>query len=230
MQDNNLFLKRLPEPLPAEPMQVLAAWLEYATDQALTPNPNAMTLATVDASVIPPQPDARIVLCKELDARLGRIVFFTNYHSAKGRELDRVARATAVFHWDKPELQARVRGPVARIPEQDSDEYFNSRPLLSRLGAWASKQSQPVANRAALVQQLEEIKARFGIRDPRDPAEDKLIPRPQYWGGFALWAEDMELWIGQRGRLHERGHWRRPLQPDGEHFACGAWQSRRLQP
>jgi len=223
-------IEQLPEPLPSEPMTMLAAWLAQASKEQITPNPNAMVLATVDASVSPPEPDARTVLCKDLDTNKGVVVFFSNYHSAKGRQLDRIAHAAAVFHWDAYDLQARIRGPVSRCPASESDEYFNSRPLLSRLGAWASKQSQPVADRAALLQQLEDIKSRFDIRDPRDPAEDKVIPRPDNWGGYRLWAQNVELWIGHRGRLHERGLWWRELEEEDEQMSAGPWKSRRLQP
>lgn len=222
---------QLPEPLPADPMPLLELWFTQAKEQRLTPNPNAMVLATVDTSVSPPEADARTVLCKRLDAGKGLIVFYSNYHSVKGRQLERCRHAAAVFHWDALELQARVRGPVIRSPASESDEYFNSRPLISRLGAWASKQSQPIADRKALAAQFEAIKARFGVDDPRNPAEDKIIPRPQNWGGYRLWAEDVELWIGQRGRLHERGRWWRTLTADDEGgMLGGAWQSRRLQP
>lgn len=230
MPDRKRLIKQLPEPLPAEPMSLLADWLTNASEKKLTPNPNAMILATVDASVSPPQADARTVLCKKLDVDQGIVIFYSNYHSAKGRQLERVPHASAVFFWDALELQARVRGPVTRSPENESDEYFNSRPLLSRLGAWASKQSQPVTDRAALVRQFEEIKARFEIDDPRDPAQDKVIPRPQHWGGYRLWAQDVELWIGQRGRLHDRGRWQRELSADGDNMTGGPWASRRLQP
>lgn len=230
MHNDELYLERLAEPLPPQPLHLLAQWLEYASAQEVTPNANAMTLATVDTSVRPPLPDARVVLCKSLDTDAGKLVFYTNYHSVKGRQLDLLPAATAVFHWDVLELQARIRGPVLRTPAAESDAYFNSRPLLSRLGAWASKQSQPVRDRASLEQQLEDIMARFGITDPGDPAQDKVIPRPEHWGGYELWAEVVELWIGQRGRLHERGRWRRQLKTDGDGFSAGAWESRRLQP
>lgn len=223
-------MRRLPDPLPVDPMPTLAAWFAFARDQEITPNPNAMVLATIDSRQGAPEPDARVVLCKSLDAAAGRLVFYTNYHSVKGRQLESTPRASAVFHWDSLELQARVRGPVMRCPGSESDEYFNSRPLLSRLGAWASKQSQPVASRAALEQQLTEIKARFGVDDPRDPAEDKPIPRPEHWGGFELWAEVVELWIGQRGRLHERGRWRRAIDTGAAAPVTGEWEARRLQP
>lgn len=223
-------IEQLPEPLPTEPMHLLAQWLAQARKEEITPNPNAMVLATVDASVSPPEPDARTVLCKHLDPENGLLVFFSNYHSAKGRQLESIAFATAVFHWDAYDLQARVRGPVTRSPASESDEYFNSRPMLSRLGAWASKQSQPVTDRAALLQQLEDIKARFDISDPRDAAQDKVIPRPENWGGYRLWAQDVELWIGQRGRIHERGRWWREIDVEGSAMNAGPWRSRRLQP
>ncbi len=230
MSEDELFLKRLPEPLPEDPLAILAGWLAHAIALGHTPNPNAMTLATVDTNGSRPDPDARIVLCKDLDTQAGRVVFFTNYHSAKGRQLEKLARAVAVFHWDHLDLQARLRGPVTRTPAAESDSYFSSRPLLSRLSAWASKQSQPVKDRAVLRQQLEDIKARFGVTDPLDPTQEKPIPRPAHWGGFQLWAEEVELWIGQRGRLHERARWRRSLQPDNDEFVAGSWQVRRLQP
>lgn len=223
-------MKRLPDPLPANPLPVLAAWFDFAQEQAATPNPNAMVLATVDSKGGNPEPDARVVLCKSLDAEVGRLVFFTNYHSAKGRQLESVPSASAVFHWDGLELQARVKGPVRRCPASESDAYFNSRPLLSRLGAWASKQSQPVANRATLERQLAEIKARFSVEDPRNSREDQPIPRPEHWGGFELWAEVVELWIGQRGRLHERGRWRRSVDLDNTSPGSKDWEARRLQP
>lgn len=223
-------MRRLPDPLPTDPMPTLAAWLAYAQDNEITRNPNAMVLATIDTRQGAPEPDARVVLCKALDAASGRLVFYTNYHSAKGRQLENTPRASAVFHWDALDLQARVRGPVRRCPTSESDEYFNSRALLSRLGAWASKQSQPVASRATLEQQLADIKARFAVDDPRDPAQDKPIPRPEHWGGFELWAEVVELWIGQRGRLHERGRWRREVKLDTGKPVSGDWERRRLQP
>ena len=231
MPDTNLYLDELPDPMPPDPMIVLAGWLAHATERKLTPNPNAMTLATVDTGTRPAQPDARVVLCKSLDAEAGTVVFYTNYHSAKGRQLENLPRATAVFHWDRLELQARILGPVTRTGSEESDAYFNSRPLISRLGAWASKQSQPVSDRAALLRQLQEIEARFEVEDPLDASQDKPIPRPAHWGGYRLWADEVELWIGQRGRLHERGRWRRALDDDGEGgFHGGAWEGRRLQP
>ncbi len=231
MPENPLHLDELPDPLPTEPMQILAGWLAHATATKLTPNPNAMTLATVDIGVEPPLPDARVVLCKELDPIAGTIVFYTNYHSVKGRQLENLPSATAVFHWDGLELQARVHGPVTRTSSAESDAYFNSRPLISRLGAWASKQSQPVSSRAALLRQLREIEARFQVDDALDRTKDKPVPRPAHWGGFRIWAESIELWIGQRGRLHERARWRRELSgDDAGSYRGGAWDGRRLQP
>ena len=231
MPEKNIYLNELPEPLPEDPMLVLDGWLAHATALAITPNPNSMTLATLDASTTPARPDARVVLCKALDPGPGTLVFYTNYHSAKGRQLDNLARATAVFHWDSLELQARVAGPVTRTSGAESDEYFGSRPLISRLGAWASKQSQPVSSRAELIRQLRDIEARFEVDDPLDDTQERAIPRPAHWGGYRLWADEVELWIGQRGRLHERARWQRKLASDGsDGYRGGAWQARRLQP
>ena len=231
MQKTDLHLNELPDPLPPDPLRVLDGWLAHATSLKATPNPNAMTLATIDARVQPVRADARVVLCKSFDATAGVIVFYTNYHSSKGRQLEHLPSATAVFHWDSLELQARVQGPVSRTSNAESDAYFNSRPLISRLGAWASKQSQPIGSRDALIQQLREIEARFDVDDPLNESQDKAIPRPANWGGYRLWAEEVELWIGQRGRLHERAHWRRELSGDEHgHYQGGPWQAARLQP
>ncbi len=210
--------QQLPDPLPTEPMTVLASWLEEATRRHDQPNPNAMLLATsVDG-----RPAARVVLCKELDTAAGAVRFYSNYDSRKGRELAANPRAAAVFHWDHLHRQVRIEGIVERSDPADSDLYFSTRPRDSQLGAHASRQSQPVASMAALREQADSIRARFG---------DGPVPRPAHWGGYVMWAEAVELWVAGTGRLHERARWNRELT-----ISCGGrpvaspWTITRLQP
>jgi len=223
----------LPEPLPGSPWGLFKAWFDAAHAQKVQPNPNAMTLATIDPDG---KPSARIVLCKGMDLSNGHIVFYTNYDGRKGRALAANPRAALVFHWDDLDKQVRIEGPVGRSPEAESEAYFASRPWISRIGAWTSSQTQPVASRADLLRKLEDTYRRFGI-DPANlpPRDAKLdIPRPEHWGGFRLFAERVELWVGGEGRLHDRAVWTRSLRPGGPGEAqwTGAtpWAATRLQP
>jgi pyridoxamine 5'-phosphate oxidase len=213
----------LPQPLPANPLTLLAAWLDEARRAAATPNPNAMVLATVDFRG---QPSARVVLCKDIDPEGGLISFFTNYESQKGRELEANPRAAVVFHWDHAHRQARAEGRTERLDAADSDAYFRTRPWQSRLGAWASRQSRRVESRDELVRAVAAAARRFGIPyegpGAPEPAGDFDIPRPPHWGGYRLVVYAAELWIEGRYRLHERARWTRPADP--------VWTSWRLQP
>src|SRR5215813_9938146 len=157
------FTELLPEPLPAEPLVVLNQWMAESWQQRLQPNPNAMVLATCEPDG---QPAARVVLCKEIVAKPGYLVFFTNYLSRKGRQLERNPRAAAVIHWDALHRQVRVEGPVVKAPAADSDAYFASRPWQSRVGAWASAQSEPLASRKELQASLAKMAQRFGSPAP----------------------------------------------------------------
>ncbi len=225
----------LPDPLPETPMALARAWLDEATALKVQPNPNAMTLATVAADG---RPAARIVLCRGLEVDTGCITFYTNYTSRKGQELAATGRAAVLFHWDVLHRQVRLEGPVTPVPAAESDAYFASRPWQSRVGAWASQQSQPVAQRAALREALEAEARRFGA--PVDElggnggAQDYAIPRPPHWGGYRLWVEDAELWVEAAFRLHDRARWTRTLQATvsgGEtRYSGGPWQAARLQP
>ena len=225
----------LPDPLPPSPLPLAIDWFAEATRLKVQPNPNAMTLATVAADG---RPAARIVLCRGLEAEPGCVTFFTNYESRKGGELAATGRAAVLFHWDVLHRQVRLEGPVTRVSAAESDAYFASRPWQSRVGAWASQQSRPVAERAALRETLEATARLFGA-----PAEelggnggavDYPVPRPPHWGGYRLWVEDAELWVEAAFRLHDRARWQRTLTPtviDGETaFAGGPWQVSRLQP
>lgn len=219
----------LPDVLPSEPMGLVASWYDEAHRKRVQPNPNAMTLATLD-------PDgtisARVVLCKRLDAAAGLVVFYTNYLGRKGRALEAHPRAAAVFHWDTLDRQVRLEGPVVKSPASESDAYFASRPWESRIGAWASDQSQPVASRDELHARVRAAMERFGL-PPGGPAPgvSVTIPRPEHWGGFRLFARRVELWVAGTGRVHDRAEWVRELRPEGPHsFTGGPWRATRLQP
>jgi pyridoxamine 5'-phosphate oxidase len=222
----------LPDPLPGEPLVVLNQWMAQSWQQRLQPNPNAMVLATTDPDG---HPSARVVLCKEIVAQPGYLVFFTNYLSRKGRQLARNPRAAAVIHWDALHRQVRVEGPVVQAPAAASDAYFASRPWQSRVGAWASEQSAPIASREAMRKAVTSTAERFGVPDPtRAAAEGSTeiqIPRPPHWGGYHLWADSVELWVEGEARIHDRARWTRELTPQADgFFSAGPWSATRLQP
>jgi pyridoxamine 5'-phosphate oxidase len=224
----------LPNPLPADPLQVAAAWLEQVRVDAAQPNPNAMVLATVDARG---QPSARVVLCKEIAAAGGYIKFYTNYQSRKGRELAANPRAAVVFHWDHRHRQVRAEGRVEPLSDAENDDYFRSRAWQSRLGAWASHQSEPVTSRAALVEAVAATAQRFDIPyqgpgsvEPAAISTD--IPRPPNWGGFRLHVDAIELWVEGEFRIHDRARWTRLDTASSVAPASGTpvWSATRLQP
>jgi pyridoxamine 5'-phosphate oxidase len=187
-----------------DPIAQFSAWW---TDAEEVPLRDAMTLATVDAEG---RPDARMVLLKGFGAVGFR--FFTNYESAKAAQLDTAGHAALVIYWRELDRQVRVRGPVERLDAAGSDEYFASRPRDSQLGAWASPQSQPLADRAELDLRLAEVSERFGGLE---------VTRPEHWGGYVVRHDFVEFWQGQVGRLHDRFRYRR----DGN-----AWDIERLGP
>ncbi len=215
--------------LPAEPLAVAAHWLAEAWRDRRQPNPNAMVLATTTNDG---HPSARVVLCKDIAPQPGYVVFYTNYRSRKGWELAANPRAAAVMHWDHAHRQVRIEGPVVMAPAADSDAYFASRAWQSRLGAWASAQSEPIGTRQLLLAAVAAAARRFGAPDPaRETASDVTIPRPPHWGGYRLWADTVELWVEGEGRIHDRARWSRTLtaRQDGQ-FEAGSWTATRLQP
>jgi pyridoxamine 5'-phosphate oxidase len=222
----------LPEPLPPDPLPLLERWMAEAWQRGTQPNPNAMVLATSDGAGAL---SARVVLCKKLVPHPGYLVFYTNYRSLKGRQLQQNPRAAAVIHWDALHRQVRIEGPVVQAPTADSDAYFASRPWQSRLGAWASLQSEPVGSRQQLREAVRAVSERFGAPPPDQPASPRdapiAIPRPPHWGGYQLWVEGLELWVEGEARIHDRARWRRILRPGpGGAFDCGPWTATRLQP
>lgn len=225
--------EHLPDPLPAEPLELGLAWLEESTRRAEQPNPNSMAVATVDARGMP---SLRVVLCKELKPVPGYVTFYTNYDSHKARDLAANPRAAVVMHWDHRHRQLRIEGPVVRSPVEESDAYFHSRAWQSRIGAWASHQSQPIASRRAMYKRIAKTALKLAVPDPGEDNERQAnpgvrIPRPCYWGGYQLWAEAVELWCEGSARIHERARWERTLsaRTDGG-FDTGPWTSTRLQP
>ncbi|UGT59820.1 pyridoxamine 5'-phosphate oxidase [Nocardia asteroides] len=172
---------------------LLRRWIDEARAAGAV-DPNAMVLATVREVDGTPRPVARTVLCKGLSPE--GIDFYTNYESAKGRQLAAVPFAAATFLWQPVSRQVHLRGPVERVASEVTEAYWRSRPRDSRLGAWASAQSEPIASRAALDARLAEVTARFAGTDD--------VPLPPFWGGFRLRPEEVEFWQGRRGRLHNR--------------------------
>ncbi len=176
-----------------DPMVIARRWLAEA--EAKEPSdPNAAALATVDAEGMP---NVRIILVKAIED--DAFVFFTNYNSVKGRELEASGKAALNFHWKSLARQVRVRGLVARESEEKSDAYYRTRPLGSRIGAWVSRQSEPLDSREMLVQSVRKAEAAFG-RNPQ---------RPPYWGGYRITPLEVEFWAAGKFRLHDRFRWSR---------------------
>jgi pyridoxamine 5'-phosphate oxidase len=199
-------------------MPLFAQWFEAAQARRSQPNPDAMVLATATADG---RPSARVVLLKSLVADPGYVVFYTNYDSRKGHGLASNPRAAAVLHWDALGRQVRLEGQVRVSPADESDAYFGSRPLDSRIAPWASLQSKPLDARATLLGRVAEMSERFGAD----------VPRPPRWGGFRLWPDAVELWIEGAFRVHDRARWTRSLAPAGpSDFRAGPWQATRLYP
>lgn len=193
-----------------DPFAIARRWLEEAS--RTEPNdPNAMALATVDAEGLP---DVRMVLLKEIEPGPdGAFVFYTNYDSAKGVQIAETGKAAFVLHWKSLRRQLRVRGTVTREEGAKADAYYASRALQSRIGAWASRQSQPLDSRGTLMAEV----ARQGLRHGVNPA------RPPFWGGFRITPIEIEFWADGAFRLHDRFRWARPS-------VHAEWDVTRLQP
>jgi len=191
----------------ANPIQLFTIWFDEALKSQLI-DANAMTLATASAKG---EPSARIVLLKGADEH--GFVFYTNYDSAKGRDLAANLRASLLFFWAELERQVRINGSVTKTTAAESDQYFQSRPKESQIGAATSHQSSPVSNRSDLEQRYAEFAAKY---------KDSLVPRPSNWGGYRVKPDTIEFWQGRKSRLHDRLLYTR--QPDG------SWSRSRLEP
>lgn len=190
-----------------DPFELARRWLGEA-EQTEVNDPNAIALATVDADGMP---NVRMVLLKEIAA--DSFVFYTNYESAKGREIDHSGKAAFVLHWKSLRRQIRIRGDVTREDGPEADTYYSSRSLKSRLGAWASRQSRPLSSRAALMADVAGITVTKGANPPRPP----------FWGGFRISPTEIEFWADGDFRLHDRFRWSR-------HSGSSRWQVSRLYP
>ncbi len=176
------------EDVTPNPIDQFKIWFDQAQHAEL-PEPNAMTVASVDENG---KPSARVVLIKDVSPQ--GFVFFTNYNSRKGLALQANPHAALLFFWPELERQIRIEGSIEKVSDQESDEYFHSRPLDSRIGAWASPQSQVISGRSVLVAKAAEYALKFALNPPRPP----------HWGGFRVKPEALEFWQGRPSRLHDR--------------------------
>ena len=182
----------LPDPLPSDPLPMFATWFSDARARNVQPNPDAMVVATVGENSAP---SARVVLCKRLVPDQGFVVFFTNYDSRKGKEIEGNPQASLLFFWAEIERQVRIDGTASKAATEISDSYFATRPRESQIGAWISPQSEVIENRGILEKKYAEAVRRW---------EGKVIQRPPNWGGFVVKPEIFEFWQGRESRLHDR--------------------------
>jgi pyridoxamine 5'-phosphate oxidase len=219
------FLPDTPDALPSDPMTLFQDWFQQAS-RAGVKEPEAVALSTVSLSGPQPTPSTRFVLVKRVDER--GLVWFTNYASRKAQEIDACPTASMAFYWQDLSLSVRFVGNVEKVAHDESLEYFLSRPLGSRVGAWASPQSQPIPGRAALDEAVEATERRFEVepgsatRDAVPADEGKLQELPPHWGGYRLRPTEVEFWAGRKNRLHDR--YRYLKAEDGK------WQIDRLGP
>ena len=220
--------KMLSQSMTQNPLLLLQSWLNEAMELDLQPNPDTMAIATSNSQGLP---NVRMVLCKEINTEEGYVVFYTNYNSVKSMEIKENPKCSALFHWDKLGYQIRIRGEILQSPDEENDAYFASRHLGSQVGAWASNQSDPVGDRQALDDQFRKILDRFNLTSESITQNEQEIPRPPHWGGYRLWIEEIEFWLNQKDRLHDRLHFRRALTISSEGIETEKkWTVKRLQP
>lgn len=192
---------------PISPIKPVNGWIDQAKAECRSPNPLSMALSTADLSG---KPSSRMVLLKGFDEH--GVVFYTNYSSEKAIEIESNSRISLLFHWDEMQRQLRIDGKATKVSSGESDSYFANRTRLSQVGAWASKQSQPLNSRSLLIGKVAALTAKWVGRS---------IPRPEFWGGYRVSLDLVEFWQGHDGRLHDRIR-----------YTCneGEWSWQRLQP
>ncbi len=200
----------MPKHPPQNPMPLLLDWYNDAKDRGRYDDFNAMSLAT---ATVDGRPSVRVVLCKAIEPERDALVFYTSYKSRKGEELEANPAVAAVFHWPHAKRQARVEGTVQRTTPEESDAYFQTRPLLSRIGATISPQSRAIESRESVIAEV--------MRVGRSVIAGSEVTRPDHWGGYRILLNRVELWSARSGRLHDRVVWTKESP-------AGSWQSRRL--
>ncbi|PWN26683.1 pyridoxamine 5'-phosphate oxidase, partial [Jaminaea rosea] len=222
--------------LSPSPLALFQRWFTHAQQQGVS-QPEAMLLSTVDTSVNPPRPSSRVVLLKSILPDKG-LTFFSNYDSRKGREIAADPWVSCVFFWDGLHRSVRFLGKATRVPKEESQEYFDSRPVGSRIGAWASPQSSVIAGgREELEQKVRQTEQKFGVpgaaglteSDKWEGSEDPKIPVPEYWGGYRIDPYEVEFWSGRPNRLHDRFRYTRSADSN-KSPAEDQWKIDRLAP
>ena len=196
-------------------MGLVADWLAEA--ERTIRGASSMALATVDPDG---RPAVRMVISRGFDAEAGWVVFYSDRGSRKGQALDKSPRAAVVLYWEPLQRQIRIEGPVTVVPDADADRYWNTRPRDARIAAIATDQSRPIPSRETLLARVAEADARYGPEPPR----------PARWIGYRVWAEQVELWVSQPARIHDRAVWTRALTRAGGGFVGGPWSACRLEP
>ena len=209
------------------PLSTLQDWMKKVSDSDTQPNPNCMTVSTVDSNGLP---NSRMVLCRELNIEEGHLTFYTNYSSIKSKELESNAKCSVLFHWDKFGLQVRLRGTAIRCSNSKNDAYFSTRALGSQVAAWASDQSKEIESLEMMDTSYQKIMDKFKINNlANDP--EKEIPRPDFWGGYEIWVGEIELWKNQKNRFHDRLKFTRNISiENGNIEADKEWSIIRVQP
>ena len=204
--------------------------MEEARNKGVQPHPNAITIASVDASG---KPSARIVLIKDLSLKEGYIVFHTHYKSRKSLEFVGNPWAAGVVHWDHLSRQIRFEGLITKSPDEESDAYFATRDWRSQLNAWTSEQSQPISDRNELLNRANKQAKKMSLPELNSSATDRdfSLQRPPFWGGYRLWFRSIEFWTSKPARFHDRVLYERSLkQVDNRSPHAGSWSHQRLQP
>ena len=223
-KDKKRYLDYLPDKLPNNPMHIAYDWFNEALKVKDQPNPDAMSLATMDNH----RPSVRMVLCKSFVPDPGYIVIYTNYQSQKVQEISLNSNVSLVFHWDHLGKQIRIDGIAVRSPVEESDKYFNTRSQGSQISAWGSDQSQLIESRDALKEQIENRATKLGLSKNKNKIK---IERPSYWGGIRIWASKIELWLEGQDRIHDRAMWTREIKKNIDNqFMVSNWIGCRLQP